>query len=311
MRTTPRPERTRTYTSPVYDSRRWDGFKPRSSDIIVCTPAKSGTTWTQMLCALIVHQSTIFPQPLTRLSRWLDRPTSDDLFGDLEAQSHRRIIKTHTPLDGLPYYEQVSYVFCGRDPRDVYLSNVDHMANLSAESLAEEARRAGVSEIFALPDDPNEFFPKWLTVGEQPWMDDGFELGSVLYLSRTYWAFRRLPNLFFLHYADMVGRLDEEMRRLSAFLGVAVDDARWPKLVAAASFDAMRSRADETAPGAHVNEWRDNRAFFRSARMGQWRSVLSAENKALYERVAEERLDPKHRAWLEQGRRVAGDPKAT
>ena len=32
----------------------------------------------------------------------------------------------HTPLDGLPYYPEVRYIFCGRDPRDAFLSFVDH-----------------------------------------------------------------------------------------------------------------------------------------------------------------------------------------
>ena len=140
-----RPIRNRTYRSPVYDSRRWDDFKPRPGDIIVCTPAKSGTTWTQMLCALIVHQSVTFPRPLNTLTKWIDRPTEpiEEVLAGLERQPHRRLVKTHTPLDGLPYFEEVSYVFCGRDPRDVYLSQVDHMANLSPETLAAEAARAG------------------------------------------------------------------------------------------------------------------------------------------------------------------------
>jgi aryl sulfotransferase len=28
----------------------------------------------------------------------------------LEAQEHRRFIKTHLPLDGLPYFPQVKYI---------------------------------------------------------------------------------------------------------------------------------------------------------------------------------------------------------
>jgi hypothetical protein len=302
------PQRSHNYISPVYDSRRWDQFRPRRGDIIICTPAKSGTTWAQMICALLVHQTATLPQPLTRLSRWLDRPAPDDVLDALESQRHRRIVKTHTPLDGLPYYEEASYVFCGRDPRDVYLSNADHMTNLSPETLAQEARRAGSDKVFTMPDDPNEFFAQWLTVGEQPWMDDGFELGSVLYMSRTYWRFRHLPNLCFVHYADLLSNLSDEMDRLRDFLGIQVDAQRWPTLVEAATFAAMRDRADETAPGAHVNEWRDNRAFFRVARLGQWRTSLSVENQALYEQVSTERLDPAHKAWLERGR-TAMDPK--
>src|SRR5262245_15762663 len=125
------PQRTRTYRTAVFDSTRWDGFALRAGDIVVCTPAKSGTTWTQMLCAMLVHQATTFPQPLTRLSRWLERHRDpiEEVLAAYEAQPHRRIVKTHTPLDGLPYFPEAFYVFCGRDPRDVFFSGLDHIGN--------------------------------------------------------------------------------------------------------------------------------------------------------------------------------------
>lgn len=299
-----KPQRIHTYTTAGYDSMRWDGFKPRRGDIIVATPIKSGTTWTQMICALLVHQSPELPEPLTRLSRWLDRHTDpiDELLAHFEAQPFRRIIKTHTPLDGLPYFEEVSYVFCGRDPRDVFLSMCDHMKNLSEASMADIARRAGLAAPPALPENPNDIFAMWLTLGEQPWMRDGFPFGSVLDLTRTYWEFRQLPNLIFLHYADLTARLDEEMRRLSAFLEIPVDDEKWPTLVRAATFESMKERADDVAPGAHHGEWKKPSDFFRMARMGQWQDVLTPENQELYEQVTRERLEPELKTWLECGR---------
>jgi aryl sulfotransferase len=298
-----KPQRIHTYTTAGYDSARWDGFEPRRGDIIVATPVKSGTTWTQMICALLVHQTPDFPQPLTRLSRWLDRYTDpiDQLLAHFEAQPYRRIIKTHTPLDGLPYFEEASYVFCGRDPRDVFLSMCDHMKNLSAAAMADVVRRAGLAETPVLPENPNDVFPMWLTTGEQPWMRDGFPFGSVLDLTRTYWEFRHLPNLIFLHYADLTARLDEEMRRLSAFLEIPVDERKWPRLVDAATFQSMKEKADDVAPAAHLGEWRNASDFFRMARMGQWREVLTAENQELYERITRERLEPELKHWLEHG----------
>ena len=305
------PARTRTYQTAVFDSTRWDRFRPRAGDIIVCTPVKSGTTWTQMLCAMLVHQATVFPQPLTRLSRWLERLRDpiEEVVAAYEAQAHRRIVKTHTPLDGLPYWPEVLYVFCGRDPRDVFFSGLDHMANASDESIEDMKRRAGIAEDFVLPSDPDAFFPLWLTTGAMEGMEDGFPMGSVMSLTKTYWAHRDTPNLHLLHYADLSADLDGEMRRLARFLGAPIDQRLWPELVAAAGFEAMRKRADELAPGAHFGEWRSNDAFFRSARRGAWRDVLSAESCALYERVATERLGPLLKAWLEGGRALAGDPK--
>ena len=99
-----RPERTHIYENPAADSGRWSHWRPRKGDIFVCTPPKTGTTWTQMLCALLVHQSPRLPQPLTRLSRWLERHTEPiaAVIADLESQSFRRIVKTHTPIEPRP-----------------------------------------------------------------------------------------------------------------------------------------------------------------------------------------------------------------
>ena len=72
-----------------------------------------------MICALIVHGPAL-PRPLTRLSPWLDRLATpiEAVVDDLERQPWRRVIKTHTPFDGLPCSDNVDYVFCSRDVRD-------------------------------------------------------------------------------------------------------------------------------------------------------------------------------------------------
>lgn len=298
------PQRSRHYETAVCDSGRWDGFRPRAGDIIVCTPPKCGTTWTQMICALLVHGTPQLPKPLTQLSRWLDRLTIpiEQVLGELEAQPHRRIIKTHTPFDGLPYFPDVQYVFCGRDPRDAFLSFLDHLRNLSPETIAAMNRRRGLPEDEAMDLEPDAIFPLWVTTGAQPWCYDGAPFGlPVLYMVESFWRFRHLPNLLFLHYSDLTRDLDGEMRRLASFLGVSLDEAQWPALVAAASFAGMKGRAHGTAPDSDLGEWRSSDDFFRSARMEAWRTGLSAENQALYESINAERLDPAMKRWAEQG----------
>src|SRR5689334_24191330 len=97
--------RTR-YRSIVADSARWDGFAFRPGDVVISTPPKCGTTWTQMLCALLIFDGPDFPAPLDQLSPWLDMSTRPlaQVMATYAAQPHRRIVKTHTPLDGLPLY---------------------------------------------------------------------------------------------------------------------------------------------------------------------------------------------------------------
>jgi aryl sulfotransferase len=298
------PVRDRVYSTGVSDSTRWDGFRFRDGDIIVCTGPKCGTTWTQMLCALLVHGGPDFPEPLAKLTRWLDRHTIpiETLVTELDAQPWRRIIKTHTPLDGLPYDPRAKYVICGRDPRDAFLSFLDHVQNVSEASAREARRRAGVPEDMELPSDPNVLFPLWATSGVQPWVGDGAPFGlPVVYFYQTFWRFRQLPNLHFTHYADLQRDLASETRRLARFLEIDTSRLDLPRIIHAASFDAMRSDADHTAPGADLGEWRCNRDFFRAARLGAWRDVLTAENQALYEQTNSKRLDRALERWLENG----------
>lgn len=295
------PVRDRIYTNGVCDSSRWDGFVFRADDIVVCTAPKCGTTWTQMICALLVHGPD-FPAPLNKMTRWLDRHTIpiEVLRAELEAQPWRRIIKTHTPLDGLPYDPRVKYVVCGRDPRDAYLSFADHMQNVSEETFRDVRQRAGLPDDFAPPADPNALFPVWASTGMQPWTSDGAPFGlPFVYFYETYWLFRRLPNIHFTHYADLRRDLEGEMKRLATFLEVTPADVK--ALAESASFEAMRSGADDAAPDADLGEWRSNKDFFRAARMGSWRDVLSKENQTIYETTNAARLDSALKSWLETG----------
>ena len=116
----PDRELVRYYTV-VEDSARWNGFRFRDDDIVISTPPKCGTTWTQMMCALLIFQTPTFDRSLDLISPWLDMLTRplDRVVADLDAETHRRFIKTHTPLDGLPFDEHVTYICVGRDPRDV------------------------------------------------------------------------------------------------------------------------------------------------------------------------------------------------
>jgi aryl sulfotransferase len=92
------------YQTIIADSGRWDGFVFRPDDTVISTPAKCGTTWLQMICALEIFQRTKFDRLLDRISPWLDilvRPLAEVL-ADFEAQTQGRFIKTRTPSTDCP-----------------------------------------------------------------------------------------------------------------------------------------------------------------------------------------------------------------
>src|SRR5215208_3590341 len=127
----------REYRTWVLDSRRWDYYQPRGDDIIISTYSKCGTTWTQRIVSLLVFQSPE-PRPIMEISAWLDRRfgnSVESVIEALQAQEHRRFLKSHLPFDGLPFYDQVKYIHVSRDGRDACMSYHNHGTGLKASLL--------------------------------------------------------------------------------------------------------------------------------------------------------------------------------
>jgi hypothetical protein len=247
-----------------------------------------------MLCALLVHGAEL-PRPLAELSPWLDGGAwdyNDDAVEVFNAQPWRRVIKTHTPLQALKFRADAFYVTTGRDPRDAFLSALDHRAN----SALPGGR--------APPSDRDQAFASVL----RSTSEDGAE--GLLDHVAGFWKYRMLPNLLFLHYNDMSDDLEGELSRLATFLGVERSPIEIKALSDRARFSAMRSGADDLAPGAQVaGRWKSNTDFFRKGRRGEWRDVYSPETQALYVATTRARYDHALLDWLENGRLATGDPR--
>src|SRR5580658_11112402 len=93
----------------------------------------------QMICALLVLQTPDLPAPLSELSPWLDWLITprEQVFARLQAQQHRRFIKTHTPLDGIPLSPLATYIVVGRHPLDLAVSLYHQGNNINRARLAE------------------------------------------------------------------------------------------------------------------------------------------------------------------------------
>ena len=294
------------YRSVVYDSARWAGFRFRDDDIVISTPPKCGTTWTQMLCALLVFDSTEFDRPLARISPWLDMQTRTlaSVVEDLEAQTHRRFIKTHTPLDGLPSDDRVTYLCVGRDPRDVAFSWSHHMDNVDLDALmALRADSVGLDDLAELgpppppvPEEPAERFWHWLESDA-----DLGGLAGTLHHLQTFWDHRDAPNVALFHYHDLSSNLPGQLGRLASVLSIEMADERVEELAEAASFDRMKGRATHLAPNSDQGLWRSTQDFFHQGNSGRWRQVLDEEGRRRYESRVLELVPPDLAAWVHHG----------
>ncbi len=279
----------RRYKHQVWDTARWQGFEPLPGDILVCTSYKAGTTWMQMVCALLVFQRTEFHLPLAEISPWMElrAAPAGEIHAIFAAQDHRRIIKTHTPLDGLPWFPEATYICVERDPRDLFMSMLNplQITNPDADAIFKREMRESEDGPETPPEDPNEFFRMWLTNGSFPWESDGAPYWSVFRHGATFWAHRDEANILMVHYSDLKADLEAGMRRIAVALGIKVPVDTWPELVAAASFESMKKNADRIAPDTNFKMWKDNSRFFNKGTSGQWQGVLSAESLALLDEV--------------------------
>jgi aryl sulfotransferase len=286
------------YVSEMEDSHRWLDFPVRDGDIVISTRSKHGTTWTQMICALLVFQTPDLSAPLAELSPWLDWTIApkDEIFARLDAQRHRRFVKTHTPLDGIPIHPGARYIVVARHPLDAAVSLYHQGANIIRERVAELTGEPVPEAKKGPRPDLHDWLVGWTLAANDPREHPDMLPGVMAHLADA-WARRDEPNLLLVHYADLAADLEGEMRRIAAWLEIEVDEARWPELVKAATFAEMKSKAEQVAPDP-VGLFRSRDAFFRRGTSGSASELLTPEQLATYEaRVAA--MAPKDLlAWL-------------
>lgn len=311
-----RPAR-RVYRTWIIDSRRWERYRPRAGDIVVATYPKCGTTWMQRIVGLLIFQSPA-PRPVMEVSPWIDRRFPEPVeavLARIEGQDHRRFLKSHLPLDGLPFHDEVRYIHVARDGRDACLSYHNHGTSLTPPML-EALDGAGLADetigrpFPRLHADPAAHFHRWLTEGVVPGHADGLPFLSFFPFERSWWEARRCPNVLLVHHNDLKADLAGEMRRVADFLGITVSAGLWPALVEAAGFAAMR-RDGAVLMGSVAAAFQGGAArFFHRGTNGRWRDLFREKDLALYEAKAAALLSGPCARWVAAGRLAAGDPRS-
>jgi aryl sulfotransferase len=301
-----RPEVTRVYANHHLDSPRWERFETRPGDVVVTTAYKAGTTWMQTIVAHLVFRGGEIPGAIMEISPWLDMRARDfdEMSRMAAAQTHRRFLKTHLPLDGIPWREEVRYVYVGRDLRDVFMSLWNHYSGhteMAYQRLNDPARLVG--EPFPrCPDDILTLWKAWSSRGWFPWEHDGWPYWSATHHAATWWAYRHLPNLLFVHHADLLARPAEEIARVARFLGIETPPGDLERVVRATRFDRMKRDAERVV-GLAAPLWEGGaRQFVNRGTNGRWRDVLGEAELDDYRAMVARTLPPDCARWLEAGR---------
>jgi aryl sulfotransferase len=306
----PIPQVTREYRNHHLDSTRWEVYQPRAGDIIVTTSYKSGTTWAQQILSWLLLGDAAAVSEMREVSPWVDAcfmgESKADLGERVASLPDRRFLKSHLPLDGLPYYPEVHYLIVGRDPRDVFMSLHNHYHNyteLIYEVMNDPERLVG-EPIAPCPNDPRELWREWIGRGSFDWESEGHPFWANMGHTQSYWEFRSLPNFLFLHYSDLLADLDRAVRRIVEFAGIDASEERIRKTVEETTFARVKERVtalSEEEDSSRIAFRGGAESFFYKGVNGRWRDVLEPEDLELYESAKARVLTPDCATWLEQG----------
>ena len=291
------PKKTREMHSHHFDSTIWNDLKFRDDDIVIATYAKSGTSWTQQMVAQMMFNGD--PElAVAEMSPWLDLrvPPKQVKLPEIEAQTHRRILKTHLPVDALVFSPKAKYVYIGRDGRDVVWSMYNHHINANQlwyDALNNTPGRVG-PPIEPPPADIVQYWRDWLD-------KDGYPFWPFWENIRTWWAIGELPNVLFIHFSELKRDMPGEMRRIAKFLGITINESRWPAILEYCSFDWMKKNAVKSVPlgGAFWDAGAE--VFINKGVNGRWKDKLSNAESSAYEARAVRELGAECARWLAGG----------
>lgn len=291
------PKKTREFHNHHFDSTIWNDLAFRDDDIVIATYAKSGTTWMQQIVAQLLFDAD--PDvAVAEMSPWVDLrvPPKAVKLPLLEAQTHRRFMKTHLPVDALRFSPQAKYIYIGRDGRDVVWSMYNHHSNANQswyDALNDTPGRVGP----AIEPPPADIRQYW-----QEWLDrDGHPFWPFWENVRSWWAIRDLPNVKFVHFADLKKDMAGEIRGIADFLAIDVDESRWNDILTHCSFDWMKKNATRTVPlgGAFWDAGAE--VFIHKGVNGRWTESLTPREAAAYEERSRAELGDACARWLAGG----------
>ncbi len=282
------------YLGPLTDNRRWDMVSIRPDDVFVVTPPKCGTTWMQTIVALLLSGDPDLETELSVKMPWVDIRIREmeEVAERLEAMKHRRSMKSHTPMDGLPLDDQAQYLCVFRHPLDAHFSYRKHVRNIPVSWF----------DHWYPEEDPEGItFRRFLDGGAEGFDGDAMPLAHILQHYKAAKVLAERPNVSLFHYADMARDLVGTFARVSDLLSISHAPDVLAQLIRAATFDNMKQNAERYAPSGGKGFFKSDVAFFHSGTSGKWHGKLTEDQLAAYDASMDAHLTPTDRLWLEHG----------
>ncbi|TYG75638.1 hypothetical protein ES288_D03G047800v1 [Gossypium darwinii] len=265
-----------------------DHFKPRSTDIVVATSPKCGTTWLRALVFSIINRASFDfsdhplrkanPQDLVPFFEKIIHKDGSTSFVD--GIPSPRLLSTHLPYSLFPTRmtddtSACRFVYIYRDPKDVFVSKWHFASKLRPKELPP----LSLEETFDLfCKGVSHYGPFWDHV-----------LG--------YWkaSVESPKKVLFLKYEDVKKEPLGCVRKVAEFLGVPFTPEEENKeiveqIVKLCSFESMSNQDVNKLDKRYQQRPVSNSDFFRKGEVGDWVNHLSPQMAEKLDQITEEKL---------------------
>ena len=287
-------ERVRDYLGPMTNTDVWGFFALRPSDVIVSTPPKCGTTWILNIIMMLIYGRAV-PEAGNRVdSPWLDAGFRDQkvLAATQDRLERRRCLKSHTPMDGIAFGAEPTYIVVYRHPVDVFFSFRSHVENMRNRDVFKEIS----------PPDLSVGFARFLNAPLTDAGTDDLSLSSLVHHYAQAKAHKGFGNVHFFHYADLSRDLHGQIARLEDILKISLPAQTIREITEANTFTSMRKVAEASETRFdETSAFRDQAEFFASGTSNKWKGRLSGREIERYDTLSASLLPPEDVAWLNWG----------
>ncbi len=243
------------------------GFAPGPQDVMVMTYPKSGTNWVLQIAYQLVHHGhgefdhihSVVPWPGAAFGPrvHVHEAIPLELATDWQrAPEKKRIIKTHSNWEAIPYSDAAHYIAVIRDPKEVFVSHYLFS-------------RAGL--LGATMPSLDILFRMYVDRGLPPW-------GCWAEKAAGYWAQRHRPNVLVMSFKAMKRDLRAAVVRVAEFLDIDVDGSVIDKVVELSSFAHMKSICHKFSV-TPLFSWQRSVELVRKGTRGDSGELLSREQQ--------------------------------
>ncbi|KAM3860051.1 sulfotransferase 1C2 [Diretmus argenteus] len=251
----------------------WDevwSFCPDPSDLLIATYPKAGTTWTQEIVDLLLHNGdaeicrrapTVIRSPFLEICSPLPIHSGLDR---LKKMDPPRVIKTHLPFQLVPlgfWENKCKVIYVARNAKD----NLVSYYHFERMNLTQPE-----------PGPWDGYIHKFMR-GELSW-------GSWYDHVKGYWEEREKKNILYLFYEDMKENPRREVKRIMRYLDLSLSDDVISRIVELTSFKNMKEN-----PMANYTFFEKTildhsiSPFMRKGEVGDWTNHFTPDQSKMFD----------------------------